>query len=329
MKAASAVIPRASWTASGKSDIGSVRETNEDRFYFDAGKAFFFVIDGMGGQQAGEIAAEIACSTIGKRLERESGSLPESIREAITLANNDIFRHAAANPDCSGMACVATVAAVENEIVVVGHVGDSRLYLLTNDGIEKITRDHSPVGILEDSCKISEIEAMHHPNRNEVFRDVGSAEHSPNDPDFIDIYEFRMPPEGALLLCSDGLTDMLTSHQILSLYRENKRDLRRLVDELIAGANEAGGNDNITVVVAADSAHFSSAGTDFMQTQEIFLPNIFSEATTQKMSDPAPPEPTIFHRIARSPIAFMIYGSLMTITAYLAWLYFFMPGTSG
>jgi serine/threonine protein phosphatase PrpC len=128
-----------------------------------------------------------------------------------------------------------------NEIVVVGQVGDSRLYLLTNDGIEKITRDHSPVGILEDSCKISELEAMHHPNRNEVFRDVGSAEHSPSDPDFIDIYEFRMPPDGALLLCSDGLTDLLTSHEILSLYRRYKRDLRYFVEELVAAANEAGG----------------------------------------------------------------------------------------
>jgi serine/threonine protein phosphatase PrpC len=115
MKAASAVIPYASWTAFGKSDIGSVRETNEDRFYFDTGKAFFFVIDGMGGQQACEMAAEIACSPIRKRLERGCGNLPERIREAITLANNDIFRHASANPDCSEMACVATVAPVERD----------------------------------------------------------------------------------------------------------------------------------------------------------------------------------------------------------------------
>jgi serine/threonine protein phosphatase PrpC len=313
---ASATVPAVPWTASGKSDPGRVRENNEDRFYIDPEMTFFFVIDGMGGHQAGETAAAIACSTLKQRLERKSGSLAERIREAITLANNDIFRHAAADPDCSGMACVLTVAAVENDSVTVGHVGDSRLYLLTNHGIEKVTCDHSPVGILEDSCKISEIEAMRHPNRNEVFRDVGSAEHSPNDPDFIDIYGFEMPPDSALLLCSDGLTDLLTSHEILSLYRQYKKDLRYFVEELIAAANDAGGHDNITVVAATNGAR----GLNFHETQEIVRPKDITKATTERMIVSAEQKPHILNRIFLSPAAFMIYGSLLTVLVYLAWL---------
>ena len=103
------------------------------------------------------------------------------------MANNEILRAARANPEWEGMACVLTLAVLENGSAVVGHVGDSRLYQIRRGEIRKITHDHSPVGEREDSGEIAEAEAMRHPRRNEVFRDVGSEEHAPDDPDFIEI----------------------------------------------------------------------------------------------------------------------------------------------
>ena len=108
------------------------------------------------------------------------------------------------------MACVLTVAVIENGRAVIGHVGDTRLYKLRPDGIEKITQDHSPVGEREDAGELSEADAMRHPRRNEVYRDVGSEPHNAHDPDFIDIYEIPVEPDAALLICSDGLTDMVS-----------------------------------------------------------------------------------------------------------------------
>ena len=102
---------------------------------------------------------------------------------------------------------------------IVGHVGDTRLYKLRRGRIEKVTRDHSPVGEREDAREISELEAMQHPRRNEVYRDVGSEPHEPADPDFIDVQEIPFEPDAALLLCSDGLTDLVDSASINQIVR--------------------------------------------------------------------------------------------------------------
>ena len=121
------------------------------------------------------------------RLERQTGTIEQRIREAITMANNEILRAARANSELAGMACVLTLAVLENGSAVVGHVGDSRLYQMRRGEIRKITHDHSPVGEREDSRELSEADAMRHPRRNEVFRDVGSEEHTPDDADFIEL----------------------------------------------------------------------------------------------------------------------------------------------
>jgi serine/threonine protein phosphatase PrpC len=312
--------------AFGDSNIGLVRENNEDRFCIDEERGFFFVVDGMGGHKAGETAAEIARSTIQKRLERNTGSVPDRIREAITLANNDIFRQANENRAFQGMACVLTVAVIENGLVTAGHVGDSRLYLLTGEKIEKITRDHSPVGVLEDACKISEIEAIRHPNRNEVFRDVGSAKHLPVDDNFIDIYEFPLPPDSSLLLCSDGLTDLLTSQQIFSAYQAHKNFPRIFVESLITGANEAGGKDNITVLVVTNLPRAGASRHIFLETQEIVVDAISGEITAENMKLDAPPKTPSIIGIFFSRPAFLIYGILLTVLAYLAWQFLIAQG---
>src|SRR5262245_2652984 len=127
--------------AAGQTDSGRQREVNEDRFYCDAARGLFIVIDGVGGQAAGGKAADVALSTLRKRLERETEPVAERVRRAITSANNEIYRVARTRPEFNGMACVLTVAVVGDGRVTIGHVGDTRLYKLRNHGIEKITRD--------------------------------------------------------------------------------------------------------------------------------------------------------------------------------------------
>ncbi len=148
----------------GASDRGP-RENNEDELHFDDERGIYFVVDGMGGHAAGEHAARIAKQRLIGRLERPIGTVEQRIREAIALANNAVHDAAAGRADWHGMACVMTVAVVADGRVTVGHVGDSRLYLITADGLEKVTREHSPVGQREDAGEITEAEAMRHPRR--------------------------------------------------------------------------------------------------------------------------------------------------------------------
>jgi serine/threonine protein phosphatase PrpC len=234
--------------AAGHTDPGLQRDVNEDRFHFDVARGLFAVVDGVGGQAAGGKAADVALSMLRTRLERETGPTVERVREAITIANNEIHRVASLRPEWSGMACVLTVAVVEDGRAVIGHVGDTRLYKLCDDRIEKITRDHSPVGEREDASEISELEAMHHPRRNEVYRDVGSELHEPADTDFIDLHEIPFEADAALLVCSDGLTDVVESASINDIVHRFGGQPQQVVHALIDAANDAGGKDNVTVV---------------------------------------------------------------------------------
>ncbi|MGA3040684.1 MAG: protein phosphatase 2C domain-containing protein [Bryobacteraceae bacterium] len=242
----------------GESHVGVVRQNNEDRIHLDPDRGIFLVIDGIGGQAAGEKAADIAITRVRARLERQTGTVEDRIREAITVANNEILQAASTNPEWLGMACVMTVAVVENGRAVIGHVGDSRLYQIRRAEIRKITHDHSPVGEREDSRQISEAEAMRHPRRNEVYRDVGSQEHAPDDPDFIELLSIPFDPESALLLCSDGLSDQVTSAEILRTVLANAGHPGGAVHELIEAANRAGGKDNVSVVVV-EGEQFAAA----------------------------------------------------------------------
>ena len=233
----------------GASDPGRVRSNNEDAFHVDTERGIFLVVDGIGGQAGGEKAAEIAVQRVRARLERQTGSVEQRVREAITMANNEILKVARASPEFDGMACVLTVVVLENGTAVVGHVGDSRLYQVRHGEIRKITHDHSPVGEREDQGDLTELDAMHHPRRNEVFRDVGSEEHTPGDADFIEVQSFGFDADSALVLCSDGLSDQVPSAQIRSAVERNAGNPEVAVRELIGLANGAGGKDNVTVLV--------------------------------------------------------------------------------
>src|SRR5947209_4430272 len=142
--------------AVGHSDAGRTRTQNEDRIVVDVPRGLYLVVDGMGGQVAGERAAEVASNIIAMRLARQTGAPAKRVREAFALASTEIFELAARDPKLKGMACVATLALIEDDHVVVGHVGDSRLYLLEPGRIRKVTRDHSPVGEMEDAGQLSE-----------------------------------------------------------------------------------------------------------------------------------------------------------------------------
>jgi serine/threonine protein phosphatase PrpC len=246
--------------AAGATDPGRVRDHNEDRFYIDVERGIFLVVDGVGGHAAGEVAATIACDVIARRLERPTGTHEERVREAITLANNEIVRQAAASPGYAGMTCVVTLAVVDDSRLTIGHVGDSRLYVLTARGIRKLTHDHSPVGEREDAHEISELDAMRHPRRNEVYRDVGSVLRTPDDPEFIEVIRTRFDEDMALVVCSDGLSDMVPAAAIDRTVREGAGDATRVARALVDAANEAGGRDNVTAVYVEGSRFAEAAG---------------------------------------------------------------------
>jgi serine/threonine protein phosphatase PrpC len=247
-------------SAAARTDRGRQRDGNEDRYFIDLQSGIFLVIDGVGGHAAGEVAARIANETIQKRLERQDGTAAVRVREAITLANQQILLQASESPQRKGMACVLTLAVLEGRRLTIGHVGDTRLYRFSAEGIAKMTHDHSPVGEREDARELSETEAMQHARRNEVYRDVGSEPREPDAADFIEIVVTTLDEDVALLLCSDGLSDMLPSLEINRLVRAQAGDPARVADALVDAANQAGGKDNITVVYVEGPRFARSAG---------------------------------------------------------------------
>ena len=248
--------------AGAATDTGLVRACNEDRYWMDPQRGIFLVVDGMGGQAAGELAAETAVDAVRASLgsPQKDVTAEERVRRAIANANNRIFALGQINPDLRGMACVLTLALVEGDSLTVGHVGDSRLYLVWKGAIRKLTCDHSPVGESEDAGELSEAEAMQHPRRNEVFRDVGSRRRSAGDDGFIEIRTCRLHPDAAILLCSDGLTDLLTASEVRRIVDGYEGDASQVAAELVEAANLAGGPDNITALFVA-GPEFRGGGT--------------------------------------------------------------------
>ena len=178
----------------GASDPGRVRSNNEDACYIDAERGIFLVVDGIGGQAAGEKAAEIAVERVRARLERQTGTTEQRIREAITMANNEILRAAQAQSEWEGMACVLTLAVLENGL---GGGRPCRRFAPVPDSRRRDSQDHARPfagGRARGRRRAHRGEAMRHPRRNEVFRDVGSEEHAPDDPDFIEVQRIPFDP---------------------------------------------------------------------------------------------------------------------------------------
>jgi serine/threonine protein phosphatase PrpC len=311
-KGAAGMTKSIAWQSAVASDPGRIRSENQDRAYADDEQGIFLVVDGLGGHAAGEKAAEMAMESVIEEMAKEGGDPRERIRQAITAANNRICEEAAANETWRGMACVLTLAVIRDDKVFVGHVGDSRLYLTWNGAIRKLTSDHSPVGEREDAGELNEAEAMAHPRRHEVFRDVGSRPRLPDEEDFIEMKEFLFKPDAAILLCSDGLSDLLTSAEILEVMERFDGDPAQVARELLEGANLAGGTDNITAIFVAGSEFLGNASPSAAEARAR------NAVTKAREEAPAKPRRGVVVRVLTARVAFLIYGFVLGVVLALA-----------
>lgn len=238
----------------GITDKGKRREKNEDTFFVrevvNRQYVVACVIDGVGGYKGGDVAAGIARSVIIKKLETINEDVIETMQQAIIAANEKINQQKRVDDKNERMACVLTcaVADVKHNKFWYAHVGDTRIYLMRDQSLIKISSDHSAVGFLEESGRLSEEEAMRHPRRNEINKALGFEEDIATADDFIETGESPFLPGDMLLLCSDGLTDMISSGKIISVLT-TKKTLSTKAKALVDAANDAGGNDNITAVL--------------------------------------------------------------------------------
>src|SRR5215208_778827 len=223
------------------SDLGRQRQGNEDNYYVRA--PLFVVADGMGGAQAGEVASEIA-------VRQFEGGLPdgedpgEALAALIRAANARIHEQARSDAQHAGMGTTTTAAYLTGDTVVVAHVGDSRCYLLRDGDLIRLTRDHSLVGELVARGKLTEEQAESHPQRSVITRALGAYPEVE-----VDTEAFPARDGDVFLLCSDGLTGMVHEPQLKPLLEDRSRSLEQIGRTLIAAANEAGGRDNITVIL--------------------------------------------------------------------------------
>jgi serine/threonine protein phosphatase PrpC len=221
------------------SDLGRQRQGNEDNFFVRA--PLFVVADGMGGAQAGEVASEIAVRSFDDEL--PNGSRAEALVRIIEEANKRIHDRARSDDSLHGMGTTTTAAYVDDDEVVIAHVGDSRAYLLRKGELIRLTKDHSLVGELVARGKLTEEQAEQHPQRSVITRALG-----PEANVQVDIDIFPAKAGDLFLLCSDGLTSMVHEPKLRPLFEEAD-SLEVLGKRLIDAANAAGGRDNITVIL--------------------------------------------------------------------------------
>lgn len=226
-------------------DVGLIRECNEDSYIFSP-PHLFAVADGMGGHAAGEVASNLAVNTIQEYIKqyKDSKSKELLLEDSIEQANRIIYELAQAKPEYSGMGTTFTGVYIEKGNVYWGHVGDSRAYLIRHNEIRQITQDHSMVWELVQSGNLTKEEAHSHPRRNLLTRAVGTGSHIK-----VDIGILDWQGGDILLLCTDGLNGLISDNSIYQCIKDSDNDISGAVDTLIAMAKQAGGHDNITVVL--------------------------------------------------------------------------------
>ena len=239
----------------GNTDMGKIRTNNEDAFIaqniWNENHILAVAIDGVGGYDGGEVASGLAQKLIVEYLENYSnGERLELLKQAVIYANNTIFAERKNLPHYSSMSCVLTAVLIEVEEMRINmaHVGDTRLYQFANNQLVKLSHDHSLVGYREEIGELTEEEAMRHPQRNVIGRDVGSTFLENGNTDYVETATFPLLPHSTLLLCSDGLCDMVTSNQMIDILQQTI-SIEEKVNALITAANNAGGKDNITVIL--------------------------------------------------------------------------------
>ncbi len=226
-----------------ETSIGRVRQTNEDAFWTD--KGLLVVCDGMGGHQAGEVASAMAVEAI-RRFPFQFEHPLEEVKEAILRAHAEIAQASSSDPAMQGMGTTITMALCglveEGADVTVGHVGDSRAYYYADGDLYRITNDHSVVGELTRQGTLSPEEAVLHPQRHVLSQALGIGRVE------VELHRLLLPSGARLLICTDGLTDVLSDEQIKEHIA--KSPPQETAQELVALANALGGRDNITVIVA-------------------------------------------------------------------------------
>ena len=229
-------------------DTGNVRERNEDSVAIvknKSGETLMLVADGMGGHKDGEVASSIAVSLISERFENidSIGSKEDAIswlQTIVSEANVEIFNYVQDNPESEGMGTTLVLAVLTPSFLLFGNIGDSSGYVMKNGVLHKITVDHSLVNLLVSTGELTEAEAKDHPRKNVLMRALGA-----NTEVEMDIFNVELSVDG-IMLCSDGLTNMLDDEQIARVLNEDI-DLEQRLAKLIFKCNNRGGNDNISV----------------------------------------------------------------------------------
>jgi PPM family protein phosphatase len=244
--------------AFGLTHVGRQRQHNEDAFLVEGEARLFIVADGMGGHAAGEIASRIAVDSVWEfilQTKEDDGTWPHAYDEsyrrstnrlmaAVRMANTRVLEAMRKDARLRGMGTTIVACLADDTTVSVAHVGDSRAYLIRGSEITRITNDHSWVFEQVQAGMLTEVEAEKHPLRNVITRALGGAlQVSP------DASEIAARPGDVYLLCSDGLTGMVSESEILRLVAESDDDLEKACGRLIEAANENGGIDNITAVL--------------------------------------------------------------------------------
>jgi len=267
------VAPHFELTASVQTDAGCVRTNNEDSGLYispsDAGVlaekgVLAIVADGMGGHASGEVASQLAVSVISRVYYEAKGDPHTALKEAVTQANKEIFNAAAEKESLRGMGTTCVVLAIKNGQAFCAHVGDSRLYLLRDGEVYQLTEDHSAVMEMVRLGIINREEAQHHPDKNVILRAVGTQA-------VLEVETWQEPmnvqANDQFLLCSDGLSDLVTTDEIKDVLKVN--DLHTASTALIALAKERGGHDNVTVAIIKVSAEENGENRNVRETREV------------------------------------------------------------
>ena len=263
----------------GQTDVGSVRDHNEDAISIDVPLGLAILADGMGGHLGGEVASAITVSTVLDTLteklktikegaiDEKTGYTMESINvhDAVMLANTNVFESSNENAQYRGMGTTVVVVLFYDNRFTVAHVGDSRLYRLRDGVLEQITRDHSLMQELIDRGFYTPEQARKSLNKNLVTRAVGIEKNVR-----VDIQEDVAQVDDIYLLCSDGLTDMIEDELIHETIKRNTNNLEKAVTELIEEANKHGGKDNISVILARPLKSFPAQNSLFSRFFDLF-----------------------------------------------------------
>ena len=245
----------------GLSDVGLSREHNEDSISWDIELGLIMLADGMGGHNAGEIASELAVTAIRdalldvltpEMLDTNLIKCDEALREAVVYANEEIHEQANRRIECAGMGTTVVITLFHDDKVTYAHVGDSRIYRFRHGETKQLTQDHSLVQEMIDNGYLSQEEAMISSSRNLITRALGIA------PDVeVDVKTEVLDVDDIYLLCSDGLSDLLSEQDMARILTEHRDNLGEAAQKLVDLANERGGTDNISVILVALHEAFS------------------------------------------------------------------------